>query len=278
MHWRLKVASGYLPIATILTQISVVLKVHQPQSGGDKSPLGLASQRLAAKNEGGSKKVFHESRAMMDFQALRKEYEVAGLHVEGMNADPLEEFKTWFQAAVANQPAPWLEPNAMTLATSDSSGQVSARTVLLKGFNDRRFVFFTNYESEKAHQLEDNPRACLLFHWHYLGRQVRIDGVVAKTSRAESETYFQMRPRGAQLGAHASQQSRRLEHRADLEANYQRVVERFGDGPVPVPESWGGYCLTPHRIEFWQGRESRLHDRIVYQVSNEGWEKFRLSP
>lgn len=214
----------------------------------------------------------------MDFQALRKEYESAGLHVEGMSPDPLIEFQTWFKAAVESQPGPWLEPNAMTLATTDLRGHVSARTVLLKGFSDRRFVFFTNYESEKGRQLSENPQACLLFHWHYLGRQVRIDGTVNKTSRSESTTYFHLRPRGAQLGAHASQQSSRIEHRAELEARYDKGVEQFGDEPIPVPDQWGGYCLSPHRIEFWQGRESRLHDRIVYELVGDGWSKYRLSP
>jgi pyridoxamine 5'-phosphate oxidase len=246
---------------------------------GDKSPLGLAAAGGTMKMVGSIDATCLALRGeTMDFQSLRKEYEEAGLHVEGMNLDPLEEFKTWFQAAVANQPGPWLEPNAMTLATADRRGRVTARTVLLKGFSDRRFVFFTNYESEKARQLADNPQACLLFHWHYLGRQVRIDGRVERTSSEESLTYFQMRPRGAQLGAHASQQSQPIEHRADLEARFEQVAAKFGDGPIPLPESWGGYCLTPQRIEFWQGRISRLHDRIVYELADGHWKKYRICP
>ncbi len=216
---------------------------------------------------------------MIDFQKLRKEYEDTGIVMEALGDCPIVAFQNWLKLAVDQSPGAWLEPNAMTLATADTTGRVTARTVLLKSVADDRFHFFSNYESEKARQLAKNPNACLLFHWPHLDRQVRIDGVVNKTSRSVSESYFHSRPRNAQIGGVVSQQSRVLASREELEQKVIALEEQYRDQPIPLPDHWGGYALTPNRIEFWQGRSSRLHDRIVYASTPEGsWDVVRLSP
>lgn len=210
----------------------------------------------------------------MSISDLRQSYEKNILVEEDAAASPIEQFSLWFNDALeAKVP----EPNAMTLATVDSTGQPSARTVLIKGFDTQGFVFFTNYASRKGQDLLHNPQACLLFFWQALERQVRIEGVIEKVSIEESDAYFHSRPLGSRLGAWASEQSKPI-LRADLEAREQAFRERFGDTP-PRPEHWGGYRLIPTAFEFWQGRASRLHDRLRYLPDNHGkWTIDRLSP
>ncbi|OZI59408.1 pyridoxamine 5'-phosphate oxidase [Bordetella genomosp. 4] len=210
----------------------------------------------------------------MSVSDLRQSYEKSVLLEETAAASPLDQFTQWFDEALqAKVP----EPNAMTLATVDSTGQPSARTVLIKGFDARGFVFFTNYESRKGRDLLANPRAALLFFWQPLERQVRIEGVIEKVSAEESDAYFHSRPLGSRLGAWASEQSQPIT-RAELEARERTFRERYGDQP-PRPPHWGGYRLVPTLFEFWQGRASRLHDRLRYLPDGQGgWVIDRLSP
>ena len=208
---------------------------------------------------------------------LRREYARARLDEADVSHDPLVEFARWFAEA---QEAQVPDANAMTLATATADGSPSARVVLLKAFDERGFVFFTDYRSRKGAELEANPRAALVFYWAELDRQVRITGGVALTTREESERYFRSRPLGSRLGAWASHQSRVIPGRAALEADLREVEARFEDGDVPLPAHWGGYRVVPDAIEFWQGRESRLHDRIRYvrEGGGRGWRVERLSP
>ncbi len=214
----------------------------------------------------------------MDFQALRKEYENEGIDELEMPRCPIECLRQWLELATEKCPGKWFETNAISLATSDTTGDVTIRTVLLKGITDQGIQFFTNYDSEKGRQLAENPRAAVVVHWPYLGRQIRIRGDVTKTSEAVSEEYFYSRPRGAQLGAYVSRQSQRIESRHELDAAAEFLDARYEGEPVPMPANWGGYLLTAQKFEFWQGRLNRLHDRIVYQKNESGWERFRLAP
>jgi pyridoxamine 5'-phosphate oxidase len=212
----------------------------------------------------------------MSIADIRREYARARLDEADVSHDPLVEFARWFAEA---QEAELRDPTAMTLATATTDGAPSARIVLLKAFDERGFVFFTDYRSRKGAEFEANPRAALVFYWGELDRQVRITGAVSRTSQEESERYFRSRPLGSRLGAWASHQSRVIPGRAALEADLREVEARFGDGDVPLPEHWGGYRVVPETIEFWQGRESRLHDRIRYvREGGERWKVERLSP
>ena len=207
---------------------------------------------------------------------LRQNYTRAGLTEAHAESNPLEQFKIWFAEAVGAQ---LLEPNAMTLATADATGQPSARIVLLKGFDQRGLCFYTNYESSKGKQLEENPRAAIAFWWGELERQVRIEGPIEKVSREETEEYFYSRPRDSQLGAWVSNQSRVIESREVLDRKFEQLEQEYEGKIIPCPPHWGGYRLIPNLFEFWQGRPSRLHDRLLYSLLEDGsWKRERLSP
>jgi pyridoxamine 5'-phosphate oxidase len=206
---------------------------------------------------------------------LRREYARARLDEQDVSRDPFAEFARWFAEAQAAEAA---EVNAMVLATATPDGRPSARVVLLKGFDERGFVFFTDYRSRKGGDLEANPRAALAFYWWELERQVRIEGPVERTSAEESEMYYRTRPLGSRLGAWVSHQSRPIVSREVLEAGLQEVERRFTAAEIPLPPHWGGYRVSPEIFEFWQGRESRLHDRIRYRRERDGWSIERLSP
>ena len=213
---------------------------------------------------------------MSDLAELRKDYSLAGLSKKDLARDPFRQFDRWYQEAEA---ARLPEPNAMVLATVARDGRPSLRTVLLKDVDGRGFVFYTNYESRKGRELDGNPRATLLFPWLELERQVIIEGTVTRVPREESEAYFQSRPRAHQLAAWASPQSTLIATRAELEQAMKAVEVRYADRAVPLPPFWGGYRLTPGTVEFWQGRRSRLHDRLRYRRGQDGeWIRERLSP
>lgn len=211
-----------------------------------------------------------------EIAGLRKDHVENGLREEDVAADPFHQFDRWLQEALARCSG---EPHAMTVATASKDGVPSARVVLLRGFDERGFVFYTNYESQKGRELAENPHAALLFYWPDLGRQVRVVGTVARLSREESEAYFHSRPRGSQLGAWASRQSTVIANRAELEAQLREVEQRFPDGEVPLPPFWGGFRVAPVSIEFWQNQPRRLHDRLRYSLQPDGtWRLERLSP
>ncbi len=210
----------------------------------------------------------------MNLASLRKEYTLGGLTEEKCDVSPFKQFSLWFSEA---RQAGIEEPNAMTLATVSPEGMPSARILLLKHFDEQGFVFFTNYKSHKGNDLEHNPKASLLFFWHELQRQVRIQGFVHKITREQSAEYFFSRPLESRIGAWASEQSTVIESRELLEKNYARLKNEFGE-EIPLPDFWGGYCLNPIYFEFWQGRESRLHDRITYSKENNEWSRKRISP
>lgn len=207
---------------------------------------------------------------------LRKEYTLQGLSESDLDLNPFKQFHKWFDQALAAQ---LLEPNAMTLATVTEDCKPSARVVLLKHFDEQGFVFYTNYNSQKGQELTQNPWAALVFWWAELERQVRIEGYVQKVPDSESEEYFQSRPWGSRLGSWVSQQSQVISSREDLENRLRELQIRYQDEAVPRPTHWGGYRLSPISIEFWQGRPSRLHDRLRYrQFDNGHWHIDRLSP
>ncbi len=215
----------------------------------------------------------------MDFKELRKEYETAGFDPARLPEEPIGAFRQWFQAASESCPDASFEANAMAVATAGADGNVSCRWVLLKGVTKLGIQFFTNYDSDKGRQIATNPRAAASFHWPWLGRQVRFEGAIEKTDRATSENYFHSRPRGSQIGAMVSRQSAEIGSREELEQLQQELESRFEGQEIPLPENWGGYHIIPARVEFWQGRLNRLHDRIVYVREDQGkWSKKRLAP
>ena len=223
---------------------------------------------------GGGTRVEGMSEAEIDLAALREEYGRAGLHEDDLAADPVTMFQRWMRDAVD---AGLHDPNAMVLATVDAEGQPTARMVLLKGLSDAGFVFFTNTASRKGRELAENPRCSLLFAWHPLERQVRVDGTATPLPRADVEAYFAGRPRPSQLGAWASHQSAVVASREELEGALQAAERRFPD-EVPPPEEWGGYLVRHELVEFWQGRRGRLHDRLRYRRTPDGWATERLAP
>ena len=208
-----------------------------------------------------------------DLSNLRKEYLKSGIVKDDLKINPIEQFSLWFDQAIE---ANIIEPSAMSLATSDD--YIGIRTVLLKFFDDKGFVFFTNYESKKSKQLQNNPQAALLFPWLALERQVKIIGSVEKITKLESLKYFSSRPKDSQIGAWSSQQSSKISSRAILVDQFAVMKKKFANGEIPLPDFWGGYRVVPQSIEFWQGRESRLHDRLIYERKDNGWDISRLSP
>ena len=206
---------------------------------------------------------------------LRLNYTLQQLDETDVDPNPLNQFRIWFDQAVTAQLP---EPNAMTLATATRDGVPSARIVLLKGLDDRGFVFYTNYESHKGRELADNPKAALVFLWTQLERQVRVEGDVERVAAAETEAYFHSRPIASQLGAWASPQSQVIPGRQFLEQRYEELEQQYQDQEVPLPPHWGGFRVIPQTIEFWQGRPSRLHDRLRYQLQENTWKIERLAP
>jgi pyridoxamine 5'-phosphate oxidase len=235
----------------------------------------------------------------MAIAELRKEYRLGGLRRSDLAANPIAQFEKWFAQAAGARTSGRIrklavgcykamlsasgretgEANAMVLATADKQGRPSARVVLLKGVDERGFIFFTNYDSRKGQELTENPQAALVFYWAGLERQVCIAGSVARLSQKESAAYFKSRPRGSRLGAWASKQSGVVRDRATLEEQWKQAEARYPGAEVPMPEYWGGYVLSPYRIEFWQGRPNRLHDRFSYaKQPDNSWKLERLSP
>src|SRR6478735_1271103 len=211
----------------------------------------------------------------MDLAALRQEYGRAGLDEGDLAPDPITMLEGWLQDAVDAQ---LYDPNAMVVSTVGADGAPSSRMVLLKGLGPDGFVFYTNTHSRKGEELAGNPRCALLFPWHPLERQVRVDGTAELLPRSAVDAYFAVRPRGSQLGAWASHQSSVVAGREELTAAYSAAEQRYGDGAVPTPEEWGGYVVRPEAVEFWQGRPGRMHDRLRYRRTPDGWTTERLAP
>jgi pyridoxamine 5'-phosphate oxidase len=215
----------------------------------------------------------------MQLADIRRDYARAGLRRADLNANPIAQFQSWFEDAKTALKKKFLDVNAMTLATADKNGKPSARIVLLKGLDERGFIFYTNCKSRKGRELSQNPNAALTFFWAELERQVCVAGKIKKLSRAESEKYFQSRPRASQIAAWASGQSSVLKNREALEIKWSELEKKFPGEKIPLPPNWGGLVLRPERIEFWQGRPSRLHDRFQYsRQKNNSWKLERLAP
>ena len=213
---------------------------------------------------------------MTDLHNLRKDYKQDTLSKSQVDENPIVQFGTWMNEAISSTLV--IEPNAMTLITSTPDGKPSARVVLLKSFDNEGFVFYTNYESRKGHELNVNPHACIVFDWHVMERQVRIEGIVKKVSPEESDRYFNSRPKSSQLGAWISPQSTFIDNRQELDDRRINIENQFKDKIITRPPNWGGYVLMPHTIEFWQGRQSRLHDRLIYIKTEATWILRRLAP
>ena len=211
-----------------------------------------------------------------DIQNIRSEYHSAALSEKDTAEDPIKQFDKWFNEALKSEQH---EPTAMTLATATHDGRPSARIILMKGFNNDGFAFYTNYLSRKGKEIAKNPLGALVFFWDILERQVRIEGTIEKLSKEDSERYFHSRPKGSQVGAVVSPQSQEIADRDELEKKWAEAETQYADKDVPKPSYWGGYVLKPRLIEFWQGRPSRLHDRIAYKkIDNKNWKKVRLAP
>ena len=217
----------------------------------------------------------HSALRTPQLEQLRRDYSLAGLTESDAGDDPFALFRIWFDQALA---AKINEPNAMVLATASRDGKPSARTVLLKGMDDGGFTFFTNCDSHKGREIEANPSVAVVFLWDELERQIRIEGECVRSTAEESDAYYRVRPLGSRLGAWASPQSAVIPGRAWLEAQHAELQKRFPDGNPPRPENWGGYRIVPHTFEFWQGRTSRLHDRIRFRRVEGAWVKDRLAP
>jgi len=216
------------------------------------------------------------SKIVVDLSGLRKEYCLKELDINNVKPNPIEQFKVWFDEALKSEVE---EPNAMVLSTINDLGRPSSRVVLLKGYDSEGFVFFTNYNSRKGNDMINSSYVALNFFWPCLERQVRIEGIASKSSEKDSDDYFSSRPLGSRLGAHVSPQSQEIESRESLEANLVLITKAFEGKDVPRPLNWGGYIVKPEAIEFWQGRPSRLHDRIAYKLNANGeWKKNRLAP
>lgn len=207
--------------------------------------------------------------------SIRQEYIKSELTEKEVHPDPIQQFTNWLNEALL---AKVIEPSAMTIATANAKGMPSARIVLLKQVDEKGFVFYTNYDSHKGRDLAENNHIALLFFWPELERQVRIEGIVQKVPISVSESYFHSRPIGSQIGALASPQSMVIKSREELNERTNKLTEKYKEEIIPMPENWGGYLVIPHNIEFWQGRASRLHDRILYTHSTSGWKTTRLAP
>ena len=212
---------------------------------------------------------------MVNLNDIRKQYNVAELNRSDLLESPTDMFRDWFEK-VENLDN--IEVNAMTLATSSKKGKPSSRIVLLKGYDEKGFVFYTNYNSKKGNEIEQNPYGSLTFHWNQLERQIRIRGKIRKISRAQSEKYFNSRPRLSQVSVLASKQSDVLRNRTELEERFIEIETKYEGKEIPCPDYWGGYCLEHRKVEFWQGRRDRMHDRFVYTKHGTTWQTDRLSP
>ncbi|GAA1577745.1 pyridoxamine 5'-phosphate oxidase [Streptomyces globosus] len=212
----------------------------------------------------------------LDPSAMRKQYRSEIVLEDGLDEDPMRQFALWFRQAADSH---LFEPNAMVVSTADAAGRPSSRTVLLKQFDARGFVFYTNYGSRKGREIDANPQVSLLFPWHPIARQVVVTGTATRVGRDETAAYFRSRPHGSQLGAWASEQSRVIPSRAELDRRYAELAARYPEGEqVPVPTEWGGIRVAPDEVEFWQGHENRLHDRLHYVREGSGWRIERLCP
>lgn len=212
---------------------------------------------------------------MKDLSSYREEYRRGELHENEIKANPFQQFEIWMQDTIDNRT---IEPNAMAVATSTPDGKPSIRVVLLKELTDQGFVFFTNYHSRKGQEISSNQHVAAVFDWHVMERQVRIEGTIKKISEEESDIYFNSRPEASKIGAWVSPQSQVVNGREELDKLQQQSEQRFAGKSIPRPPHWGGYIIIPSKIEFWQGRPSRLHDRILYSITNEGWKIDRLAP
>ncbi len=213
---------------------------------------------------------------MTNLHNFRKDYKQDTLSISKVDKNPIIQFEKWMKEAISSKVV--AEPNAMTLVSSTLDGKPSARVVLLKSFNEEGFVFYTNYDSRKAIELTNNPYASIVFDWHVMERQVRIEGVAKRVSAEESDKYFYSRPKGSQLGAWVSPQSTFIDGRKELEARQIKIESDFKEKPITRPPNWGGFVVEPHTIEFWQGRQSRLHDRLIYIKTGDKWILRRLAP